>query len=81
MKFRVSLVAVLFAALAMTTVAYAAKIVEEIEIEGMVSPASPKALSAALEDDGARETRADAREETRLERALRARFEPHHPEE
>jgi len=42
--------AVLFAALAMTTAAYAAKVVEEIEIEGMVSPASPKALSAALEE-------------------------------
>ncbi len=50
MKSRVSLVAVLFAALAVTTVAYAAKVVEEIEIEGMVSPASPKVLSAALEE-------------------------------
>ena len=50
MKFRVSLVVGLFAALAITTVAYAAKVVEEIEIEGMVSPASPKALSAALEE-------------------------------
>lgn len=36
--------------LAVTTAAYAAKVVEEIEIEGMVSPASPKALSAALEE-------------------------------
>jgi mono/diheme cytochrome c family protein len=50
MNSRVSLVAVLFAALAVTTVAYAAKVVEHIEIEGMVSPASPKALSAALEE-------------------------------
>lgn len=36
-------------ALAATTYAYAAKMVEEIEIEGMVSPASPKALKEALE--------------------------------
>ena len=50
MNSRVSLVAVLFAALAATTVADAAKVVEKIEIEGMVSPASPKALSAALEE-------------------------------
>lgn len=50
MNSRVLLVAVLFAALAVTTGAYAAKVVEEIAIEGMVSPASPKALSAALEE-------------------------------
>jgi mono/diheme cytochrome c family protein len=50
MKRRVSIMAVLFAALAMATAAYAAKVVEEIEIEGMISPASPKALSAALEE-------------------------------
>jgi mono/diheme cytochrome c family protein len=37
-------------ALAATTYAYAAKMVEEIEIEGMVSPASPKALKEALEE-------------------------------
>lgn len=51
MKNRVSIVAVLLAALATTTGAYAAKVVEEIEIEGMVSPASPKALSAALVEE------------------------------
>jgi mono/diheme cytochrome c family protein len=51
MKSKVSLAVALFAALAVTTVAYAAKVVEEIEIEGMVSPASPKALSAALEEE------------------------------
>jgi len=51
MKSKVSLAVVLFAALAVTTVAYAAKVVEKIEIEGMVSPASPKALSAALEEE------------------------------
>ncbi len=50
MKHRLSIVAVLVAALAVATGAYAAKMVEEIEIEGMVSPASPKALSAALEE-------------------------------
>ena len=50
MNSRVSIVAVLVAALAVTTGAYAAKVVEEIPIEGMVSPASPKALSAALEE-------------------------------
>ncbi len=50
MNSRVTLVAVLFVALAVTTGAYAAKVVEEIEIEGMVSPASPKALTAALEE-------------------------------
>jgi mono/diheme cytochrome c family protein len=50
MNSRVSLIAALFAALAVTTAAFAATIVEEIEIEGMVSPASPKALSAALEE-------------------------------
>jgi len=50
MKNTASTIAVLIAALAVTTVAYAATVVEEIEIEGMVSPASPKALSAALEE-------------------------------
>ena len=50
MKKRISTIAVLIAALAVTTVAYAAKLVEEFEIEGMVSPASPKALTAALEE-------------------------------
>jgi mono/diheme cytochrome c family protein len=49
MKFRISIAAALFMALAATTYAYAAKMVEEIEIEGMVSPASPKALTEALE--------------------------------
>lgn len=43
------MVAALFAALALAPVAHAAKVVEEIEIEGMVSPASPKALTEALE--------------------------------
>jgi mono/diheme cytochrome c family protein len=51
MNNKVSLAVALFAALAVTTVAYAAKVVEKIEIEGMVSPASPKALSAALEEE------------------------------
>lgn len=46
----IPIVAVLFMALAATTYAYAAKMVEEIEIEGMVSPASPKALKEALEE-------------------------------
>lgn len=54
MKSRVSLTAVLFTALAIAVSApmsaWAAKIVEEIQIEGMVTPASPKALSAALEE-------------------------------
>ena len=50
MKSKIAIVAVLFAALGVTAVAYAAKMVEEIEIEGMVSPASPKALAAALEE-------------------------------
>ena len=49
MKSRVSIAAVLFMALATMTYAKAAKMVEEIEIEGMVSPASPKALKEALE--------------------------------
>ena len=43
-------VAGLFAFLVFASAAYAAKVVEEIEIEGMVSPASPKALSTALEE-------------------------------
>lgn len=50
MKSKVSMMTVLLLTLAVTTAAYAAKVVEEIEIEGMVSPASPKALSAALEE-------------------------------
>ena len=50
MKRRLSIAAVLFAALAFTSYAHAAKMTEEIEIEGMVSPASPKALKAALEE-------------------------------
>lgn len=50
MKKTIAIAAVLVAALAGTNGAYAAKVVEEIQIEGMVSPASPKALSAALED-------------------------------
>lgn len=49
MKSRISIIAVLFAALVVTTGAFAATVMEEIEIEGMVSPASPKALTAALE--------------------------------
>lgn len=49
-KYRISTIALIVVALAVTTGAYAAKVVEEIEIEGMVSPASPKALAAALED-------------------------------
>lgn len=49
-KLKLSIVAVLIATLALATGAYAAKVVEEIEIEGMVSPASPKTLTAALED-------------------------------
>lgn len=47
---KISLISVLAGALVVTTGAYAAKVVEEIEIEGMVSPASPKALTAALEE-------------------------------
>ena len=49
MKKTIAIAAVLVAALAATTGAHAAKVVDEIQIEGMVSPASPKALSAALE--------------------------------
>lgn len=49
-KTRMSIIAMALAALAVTTGAYAAKVVEDIEIEGLVSPASPKALAAALED-------------------------------
>ncbi|MDX1528608.1 MAG: hypothetical protein R3337_08265, partial [Gammaproteobacteria bacterium] len=43
-------VAGLLAILTFAGGAYAARVVEEIEIEGMVSPASPKALTAALEE-------------------------------
>ena len=54
MKSRVLLAAGLCALLGVTmtapTSARAAKVVEEIQIEGMVTPASPKALSAALEE-------------------------------
>jgi mono/diheme cytochrome c family protein len=50
MKKTIAIAAVLVAALAATTGAYAAKVVDHIQIEGMVSPASPKALSAALEE-------------------------------
>ena len=49
MKSRLSIAAILLAVFAAATGAYAAKMVEEIEIEGMVTPASPKALQAALE--------------------------------
>lgn len=49
MKSRTMILAVVLAVFAATTGAYAAKMVEEIEIEGMVTPASPKALQAALE--------------------------------
>ena len=49
MKSRILIAAALLMTLAATTYAYAAKMVEEIEIEGMVSPASPKALKEALE--------------------------------
>jgi mono/diheme cytochrome c family protein len=45
----ISLFAVLAAALVASTGVYAAEVVDEIEIEGMVSPASPKALTEALE--------------------------------
>jgi mono/diheme cytochrome c family protein len=45
----IPIVAVSFMALAGMSYAYAAKMVEEIEIEGMISPASPKALKEALE--------------------------------
>lgn len=44
------ILSVLIATLALAPGAYAAKVVEEIEIEGLVTPASPKALSAALEE-------------------------------
>jgi mono/diheme cytochrome c family protein len=49
-KNRKATIFVLAAALAVTTGAYAAKVVEQIEVEGLVSPASPKALTAALEE-------------------------------
>lgn len=41
---------VFVAALSLAAGAHAANVVEEIEVEGMVSPASPKALTAALEE-------------------------------
>ncbi|MDX1513828.1 MAG: cytochrome c [Gammaproteobacteria bacterium] len=44
------ILAVVLASLVAATGAYAAKVVEEIEVEGLVTPASPKALSAALEE-------------------------------
>ena len=50
MKNRVSIAAALLTVLALAPAAHAAKVVEEIEIQGMVTPASPKALSAALEE-------------------------------
>ncbi len=50
MKSRVWIAAAAVAALGFATAAFAAKVVDEIEIEGLVSPASPKALQAALED-------------------------------
>lgn len=50
MKSRISIIAVLFVALGVATGVSADTVVEEIEIEGMVSPASPKALQAALEE-------------------------------
>lgn len=49
MKSIVSLAAAVLTSLAVATNVYAAKVVDEIEIEGMVSPASPKALSTTLE--------------------------------
>lgn len=49
MKSRVSIVVGLMIALVATCPAQAAKVVEDIEIQGMVTPASPKALTAALE--------------------------------
>lgn len=42
--------ALVAASLVAATGAYAAKVVEEIEIEGLISPASPKALSTALQE-------------------------------
>jgi mono/diheme cytochrome c family protein len=50
MKTSMALIAAVFATVALTTEALAAKVIEEIEIEGMISPASPKALAAALEE-------------------------------
>ena len=47
---RISVISVLAGVLAVSAGAYAAKVVDEIEIEGMISPASPKALTAALEE-------------------------------
>ncbi len=50
MKNSVSIASVLVAALVYATGTLAATVIEEIEVEGLVTPASPKALSAALED-------------------------------
>ena len=50
MKNRVSITTVLVAAIVFATGIHAATVMEEIEIEGLVTPASPKALSAALEE-------------------------------
>jgi len=44
------MLAALIAGLVSTSIALAATVVEEIELRGMVTPASPKALSAALEE-------------------------------
>ena len=48
-KNRVAIFAIVLMSLVAATGAYAAKVVEEIEIQGLISPASPKALSAALQ--------------------------------
>lgn len=50
MKGRLSIIAVLFVPLGLVSGAFAETVVEEIQIEGMVTPASPKALQAALEE-------------------------------
>ena len=50
MMYKVRMMTALLVALAAASAVHAAKVVEEIEIRGMVTPASPKALSAALEE-------------------------------
>ena len=51
MKGRLSIIALLYVPLGLVSGAFAETVVEEIQIEGMVTPASPKALQAVLEEE------------------------------
>ena len=48
--YKIFMIAALLGSLAGVSAVHAAKMVEEIEVRGLVTPASPKALSAALEE-------------------------------